>query len=45
MVGPHLAVSGFFQYEQWKFPVLSPVGQSDVTASLQLTFYPHWRTR
>jgi hypothetical protein len=45
MVGPNVAVSGFFQYEQWKFPVLSPTGQSDVTASLQLTFYPHWRTR
>jgi len=45
MIGPNVAVSGFFQYEQWKFPVLSPTGQSDVTASLQLTFYPHWRTR
>ena len=44
MIGPNVAVSGFFQYEQWKFPVLSPTGQSDVTASLQLTFYPHWRT-
>jgi hypothetical protein len=43
MLGPNLAVSGFFQYEQWKFPVLSPTGQSDITASLQLTFYPHWR--
>ncbi len=44
MIGPSIAVSGLFQYEQWKFPVLSPTGQSDVTASLQLTFYPHWRT-
>jgi hypothetical protein len=42
MIGPNVAISGFFQYEQWKFPVLSPTGQSDVTASLQLTFYPHW---
>jgi hypothetical protein len=44
-IGPNVAVSGLFQYEQWKFPVLSPTGQSDVTASLQLTFYPHWGTR
>jgi hypothetical protein len=44
MIGPNVAVSGLFQYEQWKFPVLSPTGQSDVTASLQLTFYPHWGT-
>ena len=42
MIGPSVAVSGFFQYEQWKFPALSPTGQSDITASLQLTFYPHW---
>jgi hypothetical protein len=43
MIGPNVAVSGLFQYEQWKFPVLNPTGQSDVTASLQVTFYPHWR--
>ena len=42
-VGPDIAVSGLVQYEQWKFPVLSPTGQSDVNASFQLTFYPHWR--
>jgi hypothetical protein len=45
MIGSNVAVSGFFQYEQWKFPVLSPTRQSDVTASLQLTFYPRWRIR
>jgi hypothetical protein len=45
MIGPNVGVSGLFQYEQWKFPVLNPTGQSDVTASLQLTFYPHRRTR
>jgi capsule assembly protein Wzi len=44
MAGPNVAVSGLFQYEQWKFPALSPTGQSDVTASLQITFYPHKRT-
>jgi hypothetical protein len=44
MIGPSVAVSGLFQYEQWKFPILSANEQSDVTASLQVTFYPHWRT-
>src|ERR1700722_3552128 len=39
----NLTVSGWLQYEQWRFPVLSPGGQSNVTASLQLTYYPHWR--
>lgn len=41
----NFSLSGLFQYEQWKFPVLNPLRQSDVTTSLQLTFYPHWRTR
>ena len=44
MIGPSVSVSGLFQYEQWKFPTLSTTGQSDVTASLQVTFYPHWKT-
>jgi hypothetical protein len=43
MLGRDLSVSGLFQYEQWRFPVLNPARQSDVTASLQLTFYPRWR--
>jgi hypothetical protein len=37
-----VSVSGLIQYEQWRSPVLSPVTQSNVTASLQLTFYPHF---
>lgn len=43
MLGPSVSISGFLQYEQWKFPVLSTSGQSDVTASLQCTFYPRRR--
>jgi len=39
------AISGLLQYEQWKFPVLSPTGQSNVTASVQLTLFPNWRIR
>jgi hypothetical protein len=34
--------SGLLQYEQWRFPVLSGTRQSDVTASVQLTYYPKW---
>jgi len=37
-----VSVSGLLQYEQWRFPVLDPTKQSDVTASLQLTFRPNW---
>jgi hypothetical protein len=43
MLSHELAFSGFLQYEQWNFPVLAATRQSDVTASLQLTYYPKWR--
>ena len=37
-----MSFSGFIQYEQWHFPILAPAAQSNITASLQLTFYPHF---
>jgi hypothetical protein len=40
-----VSISGFLQYELWRFPVLNPVPQSDVTASMQVTFYPRWTVR
>jgi hypothetical protein len=43
MVGTSLSISGLFQYEQWRFPIITAIRQSDVTASARLTFYPHWR--
>jgi membrane-associated phospholipid phosphatase len=42
-VGPRVAVSGRAQYEQWDFPTLSGQKQSNVTAGLQLTYYPGWK--
>jgi hypothetical protein len=44
-LSPEVVFSGSLQYEQWKFPVLSTTGQSNVTASFQLTYSPHWRSR
>jgi hypothetical protein len=44
-LGNSLALSGLFQYEQWWFPILSSTKQSNQTASLELTFYPHWQFR
>jgi len=32
--------STFLQYEHWRFPALSPVDKSDLTASFQITFLP-----
>jgi hypothetical protein len=45
MLRHDVSVSGFVQYEQWRFPVLNPTRQSDVTASMQLTYYPRWKVR
>jgi hypothetical protein len=37
-------LSGSLQYEKWGIPVLAPKVQSNVTASFQLTFWPHqWK--
>jgi hypothetical protein len=32
--------SAFVQYEQWKFPVLAPTLQKNITATVQFTFWP-----
>lgn len=41
MVGRNVSISGFVQYEQWRFPLLAATPQCDVTGSIQLTFYPN----
>jgi capsule assembly protein Wzi len=41
---PEVTVSGSVQYEKWNFPVLTPGVQSNVTTSIQLTFWPRsWK--
>ena len=42
LLGHYVSLTGSLQYEQWNFPVLSSTRQSDLTASVQLSFYPHW---
>ena len=43
-IRPDVTVSGFVQYEKWNYPILLPGVQSNVTTSLQLTFWPHrWK--
>ncbi|HVH73130.1 MAG TPA: capsule assembly Wzi family protein [Candidatus Dormibacteraeota bacterium] len=43
-VKPAVTVSGSVQYEKWNYPILSPAVQSNMTTSLQLTFWPHlWK--
>ncbi|HEV2991372.1 MAG TPA: capsule assembly Wzi family protein [Candidatus Angelobacter sp.] len=41
---PSLSISSFVQYEWWNFPLLTAgKKQNNLTASLQLTYWPHWR--
>lgn len=41
----HFSVSASVQYEAWTFPVLAPTRQSNVTSSLQLSFWPKGLSR
>ncbi len=45
MLADQVEFSGLFQYEQWRFPVLSQSAQTNITASLQLTYYPKWQIK
>jgi membrane-associated phospholipid phosphatase len=45
MLRHDIGLSGFLQYEQWKFPILAPGRHIDFTSSFQLTFYPKWQIR
>jgi Capsule assembly protein Wzi/PAP2 superfamily len=43
---PRISVSSLFQYEWWNFPLLTAgKKQNDFTASVQVTYWPHWRLK
>jgi hypothetical protein len=44
-VRSRFSLSAVVQYEAWTFPVISPTKQSDVTSSVQLTFWPKGLSR
>jgi membrane-associated phospholipid phosphatase len=39
-IRPAVGASAIVQYEQWQFPLLAPGLQKNVTASLQITYWP-----
>ncbi len=39
-IRPTTGISGFVQYEQWRFPLLAAGLQKNMTASLQITYWP-----
>jgi hypothetical protein len=45
LLNPQTALEASVQYERWKFPLLASGPQSNVSASLQFTFNPHWGVR
>jgi hypothetical protein len=45
MLSSAVSFAGTVQYEQWHFPLLAAGRQSDVTASVQFTFWPHWQLK
>ncbi len=45
LVRGDMSVTASTKYEQWNIPILSPTRQTDVATSLQLTFYPRWRSQ
>ena len=45
MLGNQVSISGLFQYEQWRFPVISSQRQTNETVSVQMNFYPHLQIR
>ena len=38
-----LSVSSFLQYEKWTFPFLSDAAHSNMTAAMQITYWPKWK--
>jgi Capsule assembly protein Wzi/PAP2 superfamily len=45
LVRSNFSLSALVQYEAWTFPVIAPTRQSDVTSSIQLTFWPKGLSR
>ena len=42
-LGPTTRLSGSVQYEMWNFPILDPLVRSNVTMSVEVSFWPrHW---
>ncbi len=39
-IRPHVELDGWLQYERWKAPIYKTGGQSDVTTTVQITWYP-----
>ncbi len=43
--GHQLTLTAMMQYEGWRYPLLAPGRQVNVTSLVQLTYWPRWRNR
>ena len=43
IVRSQVSLAALVQYETWQFSLLAPSKESDVTGSIELTFWPHWK--
>jgi hypothetical protein len=41
-VSKNIQILGWIQYEGWKAPIYKTGAQSDTTASVEVTWFPHW---
>ena len=45
LIGHQFSLSGYVQYENWHFPILAASSKSNVTTSVQATFWPKLRAQ
>jgi membrane-associated phospholipid phosphatase len=45
LAGPELGLSTRVQYEHWNYPLLAAQAQTNVSASVQLTYWPRWQRK
>ena len=43
LVGREFGVSSRVQYERWNYPILSPQPQTNISVSVQMTYWPHFQ--
>jgi hypothetical protein len=41
LAGHEFGVSSRVQYEHWNYPILAPQPQTNVSVSVQMTYWPH----
>jgi membrane-associated phospholipid phosphatase len=43
LAGPEFGLSSRVQYEHWNYPILAPQPQTNISVSVQMTYWPHFQ--